>query len=386
MISFFKGYHFFNMAMGSISGEFYQVISRESGRKYWSFFPKELACMVSHFKTDIELTNLLIRTHRLLGILEGTVRSLPDILPFLHIGLYCEAQKSCAIDGIEANIEGMLLPLRQTKEDLAAGNYYRALATLRKEPVTTEVLCGIHKTVMKEITEKRCGKIRESAFLMHPQYTSGSAEYNPPPPEQLPGLLEDLEKFIQTESTIDILVKAAVAYYQFETIHPFEYGNGRVGRILVLLMLMNENIIHHSFLPLSAILLKEQNECFRQFVGMQHFGEFSEWIRFFVNGIAMTAENAIQQIESANKLRHMGIGSIRDYKKPTDILMRLYDFVETNPVISVDQASKSLGIAYNTASKNIEILLELGILEKCNSKSRYRSYCYGRLLRNFQCL
>lgn len=83
---------------------------------------------------------------------------------------------------------------------------------------------------------------------MHPQYTSSNAEYNPPPSEQISWLLEDMERFIQTKSEMDILIKAAMVYYQFETIHPFECGNGRVGRILILLMLMNEDILCHPWL------------------------------------------------------------------------------------------------------------------------------------------
>ncbi len=254
--------------MRRISGEFYQILNKENGRKYWSFFPNKLTSIVSDFKMDVELVHLLTRTHRLLGILEGTVRSQPDIESFLRLGLFYEAQKSCAIDGIKADIEGLFLPLKRTEEDLAAGNYYRAVGNLKKEPVTIKALCGIHKIVMEGITRNRCGRIRESAFFMHPQYTSAGAEYNPPPPEQISWLLEDLERFIQMESEMDALVKAAIAYYQFETIHPFECGNGRVGRILVLSMLMNEDIIHHPFLPVSDVLLRGQDECLRQFIGM----------------------------------------------------------------------------------------------------------------------
>lgn len=191
-----EGYHFLNKVMRRISGEFYQILNKENGRKYWSFFPNKLTSIVSDFKMDVELVHLLTRTHRLLGILEGTVRSQPDIESFLRLGLFYEAQKSCAIDGIRADIEGLFLPLKRTEEDLAAGNYYRAVGNLKKEPVTIKALCGIHKTVMEGITRNRCGRIRESAFFMHPQYTSAGAEYNPPPPEQISWLLEDLERFI----------------------------------------------------------------------------------------------------------------------------------------------------------------------------------------------
>lgn len=233
-------------------------------------------------------------------------------------------------------------------------------------PVTTEVLCDINQTLMAGATKKKYGSIRQSIFLMRPKLVSGSVEYNPPPPEYIPELLKDLEHFIKNESSIDILIKAAVVYYQFETIHPFECGNGRVGRIFILLMLMNENVLCCPFLPIASSLLEEQDECRCQFVSIQYFGEFSEWIIFFVKNIARSAENALLQIEKADKLRQI--------------------LLEEKPIINVEQASKMLGIAYNTAAKNIGILQELGILEQSNDQSRYRQYHYERLLRIFQFL
>lgn len=375
-----------NTFMGTISGEFYRIINSESGIKHWSFFPNELTSMVSHFKIDVELTHILTRTHRLLGILEGTIRNLPDIEPFWYLGILCEAQKSCAVDGILVGIDGMFQVSKQAENDLAVSNYYNTLKNLKKVPVTAEVLCGINQTVMEGTTKKIYGSIRKSVFFMHPKIFSGSAEYNPPPPEYIPELLKDLEHFIKNESSIDILIKAAVVYYQFETIHPFECGNGRVGRILILLMLMNENVLCCPFLPIASSLLEEQDECRHQFVRIQYLGEFSEWITFFVNRVARSAENALQQIGKANKLRQMMIEDIKSYKKTTQTLMNLYNLVEKNPIINVDYASKMLGVAYNTASKNIGILQELGILEQGNDQSRYRQYHYDRLLRIFRFL
>lgn len=375
-----------NAFMGTISGEFYRVISSESGIKHWSFFPNELTSMVSHFKIDVELAHILTRTHRLLGILEGTIKNLPDIEPFLCLGMFCESQKSCAIDGILVGIDGLFLVSTQTENDSAVCNYYNALKNLKKMPVTAEVLCDISQTVMEGTTKKKYGSIRQSIFLMHPKFVSGSAEYNPPPPEYIPDLLKDLEHFIKNESSIDILIKVAVVYYQFETIHPFECGNGRVGRILILLMLMNENVLCCPFLPIASSLLEKQDECCHQFVSIQYLGEFSEWITFFVNSVARSAENALLQIEKANKLRHMMIEDIKSYKKTTQTLMNLYNLVEEKPIINVEQASKMLGIAYNTAAKNIGILQELGILEQSNDQSRYRQYHYERLLQIFQFL
>ncbi len=139
-------------------------------------------------------------------------------------------------------------------------------------------------------------------------------------------------------------------------------------------------------MPIASSLLEEQDECRHQFVRIQYLGEFSEWITFFVKRVARSAENALWQIEKANELRQMMIEDIKSYKKTTQTLMNLYNLVEKNPIINVDYASKMLGIAYNTASKNIGILQELGILEQGNDQSRYRQYHYDRLLHIFRFL
>ena len=111
---------------------------------------------------------------------------------------------------------------------------------------------------------------------------------------------------------------------------------------------------------------------------------FSEWITFFVNSVARSAENALRQIEKANKLRHMMIEDILSYKKTTQTLLNLYNLVEEKPIINIKQATKMLEIAYNTTAKNIGILQELGILEQSYGQSRYRQYHYERLLQIFQ--
>lgn len=141
--------------MRATSGEFYCILSGESGIKYWSYFPYKLTSVVSHFKIDEELTHILMWDHRLLGILEGMIRNLPDVEPFLRLGMFCESQKSCAVDGILAGIDGMFRFFAQTENDLAACNYYNTLKELKKMPVTTEVLCDISQTLI--IMRDYCG-------------------------------------------------------------------------------------------------------------------------------------------------------------------------------------------------------------------------------------
>lgn len=369
--------------MRNNSGEFYRSLD-VNGLLYWSFYPNKLEYMADSFKMDIELTHMLIQAHRLLGILEGTVRNLPNIEPFLHISFLNEARNSCAFDGIRADLDSIMIFSKKTDEGIIVKNCFDALQKLKKQPVSVKVLCEIHKRIMKSESAASNGEIRKTVFLMHPQYVTNMEEYNPPPPDQVCGLMEDLRQFIDGDHSVDVLVKAAMAYYQFETIHPFESGNGRVGRILILLILMQEGILTYPALPMSAYLLEEKDECLRQFMNIQHFGNFSGWLRLFIKGIAVSAETAVSQIEAAKKLRKTLTQKICSCGKSCDMLMYLYSHVEKNLFVSVNIVSEELGISYNTAAKYIEILCRLGILLENSGQYRYRIFAFDSLMRIFQ--
>lgn len=369
--------------MKNNSGEFYRCLN-VNGFLHWSFFPNKLTLMTDCLKMDIELAHMLTQAHRLLGVLEGTVRNLPDIEPFLHMILLNEARNSCAFDGIMADMESILIFSKQTADGIMVKNYCDTLQKLKKEPFSLNVLCKIHKNIMKGELTSLSGEIRKEVFLMHPQYATNMEEYNPPPPDQLWGLMEDLRQFIQTNHSADVLVKAAISYYQFETIHPFVSGNGRVGRILILLILMQEGILSYPAFPMSAYLLEGKDECLRHFTNIQHFSNFSAWLRFFINGIAVSVENTICQLETAKELRKTNTHKIRIFGKPCGILLRLYAYIEKNPYISVNDVSREFGMAYNTAAKYIEILCEMGVLLKTEGQMRYRLFRFDGLLRLFQ--
>ena len=159
-------------------------------------------------------------------------------------------------------------------------NCYNAAKSYDGQILTDELLCNLHRSVMSGVTDGLIGNFRTEPFLMHPNYSTSSEEYNPPIPEFIPSLLEDLNAFAQTTGKADVLVIAALIYYQFETIHPFETGNGRVGRLLPVAVLINEHILSRPVLALSDFLYKYNDECLKYFRGVQHFGEYMEWIKF----------------------------------------------------------------------------------------------------------
>lgn len=369
--------------MSNNSGEYHQLRRKNNNSRYWCFIPNNLSFIIGRLKMDMELAHLLTRAHRTLGILEGMIKSIPEADSLLNMVFLREAQKSCAIDNIITSFGGMLNSSGQTLDDRAAVNYYKALSILEEIPFKVSAICDLHAIVMQNGVENNGGVIRKTIFLMHPQYTSNIAEYNPPPPELLKDLMMDLEKFALKENTIDVLIKAAMIYYQFETIHPFESGNGRIGRLLIPWFLIQSKILSKPVLSLSGYLLEYNDDCLSEFIGIQHFSTYSDWISFFVRGVILSAENTIRQLELAKRIGKNNLQKIQALDKSTDRLLHLYNFIEGTPVVTINDVADAFNISYNTAAKSVCKLRELNILEQVTTQSRNRIFRYQEFLKIF---
>lgn len=370
--------------MDHISGEYHQVRYQNSKSRYWSFIPNDLRSITAQWKLDVELSHLLTSAHRELGILEGMIRSIPENEPFMKMIYLREAQKSCAIDHKIASLEGMLNSSFQTLEDRTAVNCYKSLNALAEMPFTLSTICDLQSIVVQNESNDSIGTMRKTAFLMHPQYTSNMAEYNPPPPELLNELMMDLESFARKKNTLDVLIRAAMIYYQFETIHPFEGGNGRIGRLLIPWFLMQNKMLSKPVLSLSGYLLEHNDECLYEFRGIQSFSTYTDWLTFFIQGVILSAQETIRQLESVKKIRNCNLQKIKALGKSADKLLRLYGYVEENPVLTINNVAETLNISYNTAAKNVEMLRELKILRQMNAQSRNRIYAYEEFLKCFK--
>lgn len=369
--------------MNNNSGEYHQITCKNSRLKYWCFIPNNLSVITMQLKVDVELVHLLAKAHRELGILEGMVKSLPEIDSLLNLVYMREAKKSCVIDHIITDFERMLNNSGQTLGDRAAVNYYKALGILEEIPLKVSTICDLHAIVMQNIADNDVGMIRKTTFLMHPQYTSNMAEYNPPPPELLNDLMTDLEKFALEENTIDILIKAAMIYYQFETIHPFESGNGRIGRLLILWFLIHTKVLSKPVLSLSGYLLEYNDDYLGEFIGIQHFSTYTDWVRFFIQGVILSAEETIRRLDLVIKIRNNSIQEIQSFGKSTDRLLLLYRYLEENMIVTVKGVAAALNISYNTAVKSVQILRKLHILQQAGSQSRNRVFVYNKIVEVF---
>ncbi len=215
---------------------------------------------------------------------------------------------------------------------------------------------------MEGILADGAGIIRNNAFLMRPYVIVNMQEYNPPDPEKVDELLQDLIKYIAVDQSVDILIKVALVYYQFETMHPFNSGNGRVGRLLSALLLMKQGILSKGCLFISEYLYKYNDVCLDLYFGVQHFGNYTEWIKFFLQCIIDSSNQTIKRLNVAvderakmeKKLQHSG--------KFSGELSGMCDFIEKTPIFMINDLVDAFHISYNTASNRADMLVKMNII------------------------
>lgn len=214
--------------MNQSSGEFYHGFDSEKKIKYYFYIPNDLGLIVDELEIDVQLSALLVQAHRELGILEGMTKYMQSIASYENMLICHESQYSCAVDGIVSSCWD------DRHDNNAAHKCYRAINSIYKSTISSKQICELQAIITSGQQSESDGKIRDKQFFMNPNYTINMQEYNPPPPQVVGELLDDLIVFIKEDDTVDVLIKTALAFYQFETIHPFAGGNGRVGRILPL--------------------------------------------------------------------------------------------------------------------------------------------------------
>ena len=189
--------------------------------------------------------------------------------------------------------------------------------------------------------------------------------------------LSDLEKYIHEESLISKLVKIALIHYQFETIHPFLDGNGRIGRLLIVLFLKEQGLIEYPVLYLSYFFKKNRTIYYELLNNVHAKGEFEEWVSFFIKGICEVSEDAISSIKKIIKLKKSDIEKIRRITKGNvSNLLLVYDYLLKHPILEAKDICNFLSLSKPTANNLLETLTELGILELLEDKKRYKQYIY----------
>ncbi len=359
---------------------------------YYSFFPTPLQSLRQLNLTE-ETYRTLSACSRKLGELEGMLYFVPNADMYLTMYVRKEALLSSQIEGTQCTFDDLLSP-SQTQlhhKDVAdVVNYVRAVdrgvELLKKMPLCTRLLRQVHAVLLDGVrgTEKNPGELRSSQNWIGPSgCTIATASFVPPNIEDLSNTLQDLERFInEPQVEMDPIVRAALVHYQFETAHPFLDRNGRLGRLLITLMLINDGVLHSCLFYPSFQFKKNRSEYYRQLTSVRERGTYEEWIEFFCNSLLESAEDSVGSLKNLVDLHNRSTATITENLGRTAANgQRLLGILEEHPIVDTAFIAAQLDIGRSTASSLVKSFEELGILRPLDeSRQRYRQYGYEEYL------
>ena len=240
-----------------------------------------------------------------------------------------------------------------------------------------------HAVLMENVRgqEKNPGEFRTSQNWIGGQgSTIKNARYIPPCPEDMDNAISKLEKYINVNDTYDVLIQAALIHYQFETIHPFLDGNGRIGRLLITLYLIEKGALSAPALYISYFLKKNRVEYYDRMSEVRTKGNYEQWVRFFLQAIKECAEDGILTIDKLDELHKKNLTIINSIGGRVKNTLLMFNYIETNPIIDIRKTSQALGVAYNTIATQVKRLIDAGILIQTDSASRNRTFSYKEYL------
>lgn len=363
-----------------------QYITAQTGiTSYKAFKPNPLPPFPK-IEMDVEMVALLSKAHNFLGRLDMTAELIPNMNLFLSAYIRKEALLSSQIEGTQATLEDVLNPNVNIAINLEVNdvvNYVNALnyaiERMNELPLCNRLLCDTHRVLMQGVRgqEKNPGEFRRSQnWIGSSNSNLETARYIPPIIEDMQIAMSDLEKFIN-DYDMDILLKTALVHYQLETIHPFLDGNGRIGRMLIILMLLADGILRRPVLYLSLYLKINRIEYYDRLGEVRNKGNYEQWIKFFLNGMIETCDDCIKTIKNLNLL----IKSDEErLAKKTETVSKVFNYIKGHPIISIGGTAAVLGLSYNGVSGAVKKMVEIGILNETTSKERDRVFEYSRYI------
>jgi Fic family protein len=363
------------------SGYYKTNLSKDS--MYESFYPTRLQD-IKFDKFNKETLELLSAANYILGELNGLSKGINDVNQFIAAYVRKEALYSSQIEGTQATLEDIFSTtessiLNKDIEDVV--NYVKAqnygIKLLEEYPICNRYIRMIHKVLLNNTRGSKLnpGEYRQSQnWIGHSGSTLKNAAYIPPNVLDMNECLADLEKYINEDFDLDDLIKAALIHYQFETIHPFLDGNGRIGRILIILYLISRKKLKYPCLYLSYYLKKNQFEYYERMSIVRKNNDYIQWINFFLKGIIEMAKDSIECILILTTLRN----EFKKLIKPSDYW--LLEYLETTPIIDAKTTSITLNLDYSKVNRTIIRFVDLGILKITNTSKRNRTYIYEQYL------
>ena len=365
------------------------LISNLSGEaRYKSFRPAPLP---PEIEMDAEMISALTGATRAIARLDTLSSYVPNMNLFMSMYVRKEALMSSQIEGTQATLEDVLDPLIENNANQNVAdvvNYIRAteyaLKRLEVLPLCNRLIKETHAVLMAGVRgqEKSPGEFRMSQnWIGAAGGTLKTARYIPPCPKDMVQAMSDLEKYMNAEDdTLDVLIQAALIHYQFETIHPFLDGNGRVGRLMITLFLMEKKLLRMPALYISCYLKRNRIEYYDRMSEVRSKDNYEQWIKFFLHAVKESAEDASDTILELSKLHVKNVKIINSMGRAVKTGIRLFSYLEQAPIIDIRKTSDELGLAYSTVSATVNRFVESSILTQTNNASRNRVFAYTEYL------
>jgi Fic family protein len=337
------------------------------------------------------LLPLIEQANRALGRLDGITSILPAPPLFLFMYVRKEALLSSQIEGTQSSLSDLLLfendeiPLVGIEDVQEVSNYVAAMEHGLKRvadgfPLSLRLIHEIHDVLLRKGrgSSKQPGEFRRSQNWIGGT-RPGNAIFVPPPPRDMMDCLDNFEKFLHDDKTPS-LVRAALAHVQFESIHPFLDGNGRLGRLLITLMLCAEAVLKQPMLYLSLYFKKRRQEYYDLLQAVRDRGAWEAWIEFFLNGVVETANESVETAQQLLALFDEDRALIRSLGRSSAAPLHVHELLQREPIIGILPASRALKVTHPTVMKAIRNLQNLGIVKEVTGKRRGRLFAYTRYM------
>ena len=370
--------------MNNRAGKYINNLSDDMS--YQSFKPAQLPPVPS-LTLNNEIVFKLVEASKNLTLLDALASFVPNINLLVSMYVRKEALLSSQIEGTQCTLDDIFDPLieENTNQNVSdVVNYIKAteyaLDRLNTLPLCNRLIKETHRILMEGVRgqEKSPGEFRYSQNWIGGQNINiKTARYIPPNVLDMQEAMSDLEKYINSDDSLDPLIQVALIHYQFETIHPFLDGNGRIGRLLITLFLIDKKVISCPALYISYFLKINRIEYYDRMSQVRKTGDYEQWILFFLQALADSSSDAIDTIDKLTKLHNRNINLLDDIspRQKTNVL-KVFIYLEKNPIIDIQKTANALNLSYNTVAKAILLLIDKGILKQSAKSGKTKIYSY----------
>lgn len=356
---------------------------------YQSFKPNPLP-PIPEIEMDEEIVKLLVDANKQLVKLDTASQLISNADLFISMYVRKEALISSQIEGTQCTLDDVLDPEVDANVNLDVSdviNYVKAtqyaLKRLERLPLCCRLIREIHEVLMENVRgqDKTPGEFRYFQNWIGPANCSlKDARYIPPNVEDMQTAMSDLEKYINENVDYDPLIRVALIHYQFETIHPFLDGNGCIGRLLILLYLVEQGLLTKPVIYISYFFKKNQIEYYDRISEVRRTGNFEQWIRFFLEAVSKASSDSLETIHRLSMLHDANIEKLPKTTRSKDNLRAVFDYIEQYPIIDIKRTAKELAVSYNTVAAAVRKLVEFGILQETTNAARNRVFAYEAYL------